>query len=491
MTSFRKSLAINFASSSGATVVMFIVSIIVARILTPAEIGIYSIAIVLVNIAHVFREFGVGSYLQRAESLTADTVRSAMGIAYAIAFTIAALLFFGSDAVAAWFGHPEIAQVMQILAFSFLFIPFSSIALALLLREYDAAKISIGTAVGTTAYTIVSIGLALGGWGAASLAWANLANVLATGVVYVWLAPRHMAYLPRFRGGGDILRFGSGALFTNLVKAGNAALPDLILGKLGSARQVGLLSRANSTVNIFMYVAGSAITFGSQTYLSKAHHAKQSLEPLLHRAIGLVTAVGWPMLAVTVVAAEDVIVGLYGDQWIEAAPAILPLALMAAIDLTFHYKVPAFNAIGRPYLSSIPLLITAASRIGLGVMLFTGDIVSFSWALMLATLATAPAWLILQRQYLGTNVLPFLAMLLPSALVAGLSAATAFVTMGLIRAVGVDLPLLRLAIIAVPTGIVWLASLRALSHPLFDEIMLFAGKLGLPLARTSTQAEAG
>jgi len=82
-------------------------------------------------------------------------------------------------------------------------------------------------------------------------------------------------------------------------------------------------------------------------------------------------------------------------------------------------------------------------------------------------------------------------MLLPSALVAGLSAATAFVTMGLIRAVGVDLPLLRLAIIAVPTGIVWLASLRALSHPLFDEIMLFAGKLGLPLARTSTQAEAG
>ena len=83
MASFRKSLAINFASSSGATLVMFVVSIIVARILTPAEIGIYSIAIVLVNVAHVFREFGVSSYLQRAENLTPDKVRSAMGVAYA------------------------------------------------------------------------------------------------------------------------------------------------------------------------------------------------------------------------------------------------------------------------------------------------------------------------------------------------------------------------------------------------------------------------
>tara|TARA_B100000678_G_scaffold164246_1_gene137125 strand:+ start:511 stop:1986 length:1476 start_codon:yes stop_codon:yes gene_type:complete len=491
MASFRKSLAINFASSSGATLVMFVVSIIVARILTPAEIGIYSIAIVLVNVAHVFREFGVSSYLQRAENLTPDKVRSAMGVAYAIALSVAACVFFGSGAVAQWFGHAEIAPVMQILALSFLLIPFSSVALALLLREFDATKISIGTAAGTSAYTVTCIGLALAGYGATSLAWANLANVLATGVVYIWLAPKHMAYLPRFRETGEIMRFGAGALFTNLVEAGNATLPDLILGKLGNARQVGLLSRANSTVNIFMYVAGSAITFGSQTYLSKAFHAKQSLAPLLHRAIALVTAVGWPMLAVTTIAAEDVIVGLYGDQWVDAAPAILPLAVMAAIELAFHYKVPAFNAIGRPYLSSIPLLVTAAARIGIGVTLFTGDIVSFSWALMLATLATAPVWLVLQKRYLGTDIVPFIQMLLPSALISGLSAAAAFAALNVIHAAGVEFPLLRLALLAVPTGIVWLAALRLLAHPLFDEIALFAQKAGVWPGRDAARAEAG
>ena len=479
VTSFRKSLAINFASSSGATLVMFAVSVIVARILTPAEIGVYSIAIVLVNIAHVFREFGVGSYLQRAPDLTRAQVRSALAVAYAIAWTVAAVVFISAEWVAAWFGYAEIAPVMRILAIGFLFIPFSSVALALLLREYDAKKISIGTVAGTAAYSATCIGLALAGFGATSLAWANLANVLATGVVYVWLGPLHMAYVPRFREVGAVLSFGAGALLTNLIKAANTALPDLILGKLGTARQVGLLSRGNSTVNIFMYVAGSAITFGSQTYLAKAYHARRSLEPILHRAIALVTAFGWPMLAVTAVAAREVIVGLYGDQWLDAVPAIAPLALMAAVELAFHYKVPAFNAIGRPYLSSIPLLATAALRIGLGLALFTGDIVSFSWALMLASLATSAIWLWLQRRYLGCGIRAFLAMLMPSALVAGLCAVAAWVALAALDAAGIAAPLVRIALLAVPVALVWLGALYALRHPLFGEIALFAGKLGI------------
>ena len=490
MSTFRKSLAINFLASSGATMVMFVVSLVVARILTPAEIGIYSIAIVLVNIAHVFREFGVSSYLQRADALTRPQVRSALGVAYGITWGVAAMVWLASDWVAGWFGYDEIGPVMRILAVSFLFIPFSAVALALLLREFDARKIAVGTAVGTVAYAATAIGLALVGYGAASLAWANLANVVSTGFAYIWLRPLHMAYLPRFRETRDILRFGSGALLTNLVHAGNNALPDLILGKIGSARQVGLLSRANSTVSIFMYVAGSAITFGSQTYLAKAHHAGESLEPLLHRAIALVTAIGWPLLAVTMVVAEDLVVGLYGDTWLAAAPAIAPLALMAAIDLTFHYHTAAFNAVDRPYLASMPLLATALFRIGLGLAMWSGDIVSFGWAMMLATLASSSVWLILQRRHLGCGMVSFARMLLPSAVVALPCAGVAYASQLVIAQIGIDWPIVRLLLLGVPVTVCWLATLRMLRHPLFDEVATLAGKVGIPLAPRKNEVQA-
>lgn len=472
MASFRKSLAVNFLSSSGATAVQFLVSLIIARILSPAEIGIYSIAVVLVNVAHVFRDFGVSTYLQREDDLTEGKVRSAIGVAYTIAWTIAGALLLASGWTARYFGYPEIKPVMQILAVTFVFIPFSSVALALLLREYDARKIALGTLWGTAAHTITSLALALAGFGAASLAWANLANVLATGLCYLWLRPDNMAYLPRRGDIHGIIRFGSGALFANLVKAVNDALPDLVLGKLGSARQVGLVSRANSTVHLFLYIAGSAVTFGSQTYLAKAHHARQPLEPVLYRAVALVTAIGWPILAVTAVAADEVIVGLYGTSWLEAAPAILPLALMTAIELVFHYKIAAFNAIGRPYLASIPLLVTALARIAFAMALFDGSIVSFGWALMLATALTAPVWLVLQKAFLNCSLAPLVRQLAASAVLAAAVGGAAWLGLGLCDRLGITAPLLRLLVLAGPVGLAWLFMLRALAHPLYNELQI-------------------
>ena len=96
MASFRRSLALNFASSSGATAIQFLFSLAIARILSPAEIGFYSIAVVLVSIAHVFRDFGVSTYLQREDDLTEDKVRSAIGVAFAVAWAIALVLLVGS-----------------------------------------------------------------------------------------------------------------------------------------------------------------------------------------------------------------------------------------------------------------------------------------------------------------------------------------------------------------------------------------------------------
>ena len=191
MGSFRKSLAVNFASSSGATAVQFAVSLVIARILSPAEIGIYSIAVVLVGVAHVFRDFGVSTYLQREAELTDAKVRSAIGVAYAVALTIAGILLLASGWTARYFGYAEIKPVMQILALTFVFIPFSSVALALLLRDYDARKIALGTLWGTVAHTITSLALALSGFGAASLAWATppAARALAWSWPRPWPAP--------------------------------------------------------------------------------------------------------------------------------------------------------------------------------------------------------------------------------------------------------------------------------------------------------------
>jgi O-antigen/teichoic acid export membrane protein len=70
MPSLRRSLSITFLASNGATAVNFLVTIVLARLLTPAENGIFSIAYVLVSVAHIFRRIIIG--VNRGQTTVTD-----------------------------------------------------------------------------------------------------------------------------------------------------------------------------------------------------------------------------------------------------------------------------------------------------------------------------------------------------------------------------------------------------------------------------------
>ncbi|MDN4053755.1 oligosaccharide flippase family protein [Massilia sp. YIM B02763] len=475
MADLRRSLIINFLSSSGATFLQFVVSVLLARILSPSEIGIYSMTVVFVNLAHVFRDFGVNSYLQREDNLTPDKIRSATGVVFTSSWLIATALFLASGWLGRWFNEPGIVPVMRVLAIGFFFIPFGAITSALLSREFAAEKQAIVNAVGTTSFCVSCLVLAKLGFGSMALAWANLINILACALAYIPLRPKNLPWSPSFKHWRSVAHFGLGSLLSSCAGSLNNAIPDILLGKLGTARHVGLLSRANSTVTIFTYVAGSTVSYGAVSYLAQSHHRGESLVPVLSRATVLLTGVGWAALALTAVLGQDIVAALYGPKWGECVPAILPLAIAAAVGMMFHYIPMAVTAIGRPYLSAVPTMITLVSRIGFGVLLFDGSLVNFAWALCLATVATAPSVLMQQKRHFGFTAGILLRAVAPSAIVALGTAAAAAALAALLP--DTLAPMTRLLIMAVPLAAVWYLLLRATRHELVGEIH----RLGPPI----------
>jgi O-antigen/teichoic acid export membrane protein len=480
MADLRRSLVINFFSSSGATVLQFIVSILLARILSPSEIGVYSMTLVFVNLAHVFRDFGVSAYLQREPDLTSEKLRSASGVAFATSWTIAAALFLASGWLGRWFNEPSIVPVMRVLAIGFALIPFGSITTALLARNFEAEKQAIVNAIGTISFCVSCLVLGKLGFGTMALAYANLINILCCALAYIPLRPKDLPWMPSLRHWRGVAHFGAGSLLSNCFTALNNALPDILLGKLGTARHVGLLSRANSTVTIFSYVAGSTVSYGAITYLAQSHHRGESLAPILSRATSLLTGVGWTALALTAVLGDNIVLALYGPQWGESVPAILPLALAAAVGMMFHYIPMAVTAIGRPYLRAVPVLIMVLTRIGFGVLLFDGSLNGFAWALCFATFASAPVSAMQQQRHFGFSIGALLRAVLPSALVA-LGTAAAGAALAAVLPSGLA-PLARLLVMAAPLAAVWYLLLRAVRHDLVGEIHRLAAPIRARLA---------
>lgn len=475
MSKLRRSLVINFFSSSGSVVLQFIASVIIARMLSPREIGIFSMTVVFVNIAHIFRDFGVGSYLQREPVLTEEKLRAAIGVLFTSSWIIAVSLFFASDMIARALDEPGMVPVMHVLAVGFLFIPFGSVTHALLLRDFSAEKEAYVTAAGTISFCVSSVGLAAMGMGNMSLAWANLINIIVCGLAYIPLRPKGLPWLPSFRHWRDVVNFGMGSLISSVAFAVNNAVPDILLGKLGGARLVGLFSRANSTVTIFTYVAGSTVSYGAISYLSQSHHRGESLVPVLCRSTSLLTGVGWPALALTALLGKDIVLALYGPTWVEGVPAILPLTIAAAISMLFNYTPHAFIAIGRPYLGAAPLVVTLVTRILFGYWLFDGSLISFAWAIMLATVVAAPVMLVQQARFLQYGSLQLFGAMRKSAVVTVICLAVAA---GIHMVLPESIPaLVRLAIIAVPTSVAWYLALRMMQHELFGEVQHLAEAL--------------
>lgn len=470
-------MAIQFVASNGATAANFILVIIMSRILSPAEIGVFSMAAVVVGFAHVFRDFGVVAFIKRQKELTPEVLRAAMGVLMVASWSIAAILFLVSGMVADYFAQAGVRSVLRVLAVGFLFIPFGSIPQAVLARELQATKLAYVTLITTTVYFGATIVLALAGFSYMTMAWANLINIIVSSLVFSAVRPRGIPWLPSFVGWRQVTNFGLGAMLTSSLKAIDEALGDLMLGKLANPHSVGIFSRANSTVNIVSHIAGPTIDFTALPYLAKAFHGGADLAVEMQRAVAYLTGLFWPALLATALLAREIVDVLYGPTWLEASAAIPWLCLAAASKITFSLMRPALTGIGHPYWVALPLGSVVALKIGIALAIFDGTLVSFARAVAIAELLAAPTYMMVAFRFLRMSLATWGRALRQSAMV-GL--ATGLAIAGLMPIIAtLTLPIPRLLAAAVTWFSVWLVAIHATRHPLKDELaraFLWLGK---------------
>jgi O-antigen/teichoic acid export membrane protein len=469
MTSIRHSLYLTFLSSNGATVIQFLTSVVLARLLTPQDIGIYSITAVLIAIAHFFRDFGVVGYLQQAKDLTREDVAAAFGVLLTASWCIAGLTYLAAPFAANFYGEPGVAEVMRVLALGYIFIPFGAVTHSLLTRDYRAKEQAYVQVISTLTYAGCVIFFAWSGMNYMSMAWANLVNIIVTAMAYLPFRPALSTWRPRFTGWRRVVNFGAGATLGNSLGAVNNALPDIVLGKLSGPHDVGVMSRAMSTTQLLNQVFGPTIGYAVLPYFSKAHHSGQQLAQLLSKSNSYITGLMWPALACTAIYSKPLILTLYGTQWIECVPVMQVICLMFMLGTPFHFLNSAFMAIGRPYLGTFATVAVLALRAACIWGIYDGSLLSFAWALVLAACAMYPVQVFLQMVFFSLQPLDFLRSQSRSLGVAAICCTTGFGMYHVSLSWPHAISLLAAGLVVPAT---WLAALWVTGHPLKAEIEL-------------------
>lgn len=343
----RRSFLFSFGEKYTLLVLNTAGAMVLARCLTPAEIGVYAIGAVLVGMVQVLRDFGVGSYVIQEAELSMEKLRAALGVSMLIAWPLAGLVLAASQP-AAWFYHePRLQTVLQLLSLNFLLVPFSAVALPCLRRQMRFGAIFAINLSQCAAQLLCAVTLALHGWGYLSLACGAVAGAIATLLATVCCRPRGLPWLPARSGMRAIVSFGTVSSAGTLIDEAGVAAPDLIIGKVTGIAEVGIYGKAMGVINVFNQLVTAAVSPVIFPLYSAQARDGRDLRQAYLTTVSYMTALAWPFFAGVALFAQPLLRLLYGPQWDEAVPLIRVICLGSAVYSLFSMARYLFVAMGQ------------------------------------------------------------------------------------------------------------------------------------------------
>ena len=465
MNSVRGSVLLSFGERYLTLVLGLVSMVVIARLLRPEEIGLFSVASAFVGMAQVVRDFGVGSYLIQESELTRDRIRSALGVTLVIGCSFFVIMGLLAPVIADFYDEPRLVPLLRILAASFLAIPFGSTSLAILRRNMAFRSVVIINIVSVLVSTIVSVGLAWSGVGPASLAWGMLAGVTTTAIAALVMGSAETRVAPGFRQWRRVVQYGSRSTATGVITEVAMNMNDLVVARVMGFGPAAILSRAQGVMNLYHREALGAVRSVAFPAFARVHRAGGDLEAAHVESLGGVTAAGWTFYGFVAIFPLEILRFLFGPQWDAAAPLVPIFSLAGAMAAVWSLVSSVLLATGRVDLNMRAELVVQPLRILLliGVVLYLRNLAGYAWTFALVFGVCIPVLFWFKQKIVPTAVVPMFRILSRSA-IAATCALVAPVTVKLFVPGPISVPVLLA--VGFCTAVSWVLAIVLVGHPL-------------------------
>ena len=307
--------------------IQFIVSIVLARLLSPTDFGIYALTAVFIALSTVLVDGGFSTALIQRKDVSAEEQTAVFWYNLLIALILAMVIVAIAPFVARTFGHPVLQSLLYVSA---AIVPVSALAAvpaAMLERELRFDLVAKTGLAASTVSGVVGVVAAVNGAGIWTFAYQAMTNALVN-TCLIWIIgswrplPR-----PHLRAAGRLAGFGSLVALSGLLEVAYTQGSSLIIGKLHGTRDLGLYNRAQNLQNLPASVLSAIVTRVALPIFSTKADDKAALRRGVRLAQGIVMLINLPLMAMLAISPDLVIDVLYGPKWLPAAPILAILAV--------------------------------------------------------------------------------------------------------------------------------------------------------------------
>ena len=295
-------------------------AIVLARLLTPEEFGLFAMVVAITEFARLIMELGLGTATVQREEITHEEVSALFSINLGIGIILMAAIAGLSPAVAWFYGDTRLFDICMVLSTVFLFRGLTVQHRSLLERQMRFGYLGVIYVTSTLLSICVAIALALHGFGVWALVWREIvsATLYAAGT---WLFCGWIPGLPRRNSGvRSSLRFGADVSGFNIVQYFAQNLDRMLIGRFCGATPLGLYAKAFQLA--MMPIEHIRMTFWDVglSPLSALHGDAERYRRFYSRLLSVLSFLYMPLVVFLAIQSEDVIRLLLGEAWISAAP---------------------------------------------------------------------------------------------------------------------------------------------------------------------------
>lgn len=323
-----------------------IIEIVLARILVPEIFGVMAILLVLINVADVIAQSGLGTALIQRQDVTDISYSTAFWLSLALAAVLYIVIWIAAPFIASFYNMGELDVFLRATALGLFLKAYNSIQRSFLQKNMEFRTLFIANTTAVVVSGLVGVGFAALGFGIWALIAQNLLQAFLTCLIMFWMIPWHPSIAFSGREAKQLFAYGWKICVSGIFGKLYTGLSELIIGKACGATQLGYYSNGAKWPNAGMSAFSNAIENVLFPAFSKISSNIQVLRENVEKAIVVGTYVMVFVSFLLILTAEPLVALLLTEKWLPCVPVFQLTCLSCSFYMLQIAVLRAYMAIG-------------------------------------------------------------------------------------------------------------------------------------------------
>lgn len=306
-------------------------TLVMARILSPADYGLMAIAMVVIGFVGFFNEVGIGAAIVQRAKLTDSEVNGC----FAVALMASLVLFTGtnlaSDVVAGFMGNPRLGPMISVLSIAFVLGAFGTVPQALLRKEMRYKAVAAIAILAVVVQSVLALVLAWYGFGVWSLVWSFVVSSAIQSLGAFWLVSWRPIGRYGIREAASLVMYGLHITNTRVFWYLYTNADKVVVGKILGERAVGIYDMAFSLATLPTSQITPLATNVAGPLFSRLQDDMPRLSMVVLHFTRGIAYIAYPALIGMLVSSRELVAVLLGDKWNDLLVPFSALCLMGLI----------------------------------------------------------------------------------------------------------------------------------------------------------------